>query len=56
MPIDNVQEKIVHAFTDNLPVVSGKFDSSNLFYNQYFEFVKLNIQMSMCDWKETKNL
>ncbi len=39
MPIDNVQEKIVYAFCDTFPVVLGKFDSSNLFYNQYFLYL-----------------
>ncbi len=36
MPVGNVKEKIAYAFFDTLPVVLGKFDSSNLFYNQNF--------------------
>ncbi len=34
MPIDKVQEKILHAFCDtsNLPVILGMFDSSYLSY------------------------
>ncbi len=36
MSIDNVQEKIVYAICDTIPVVLDKFDSSNLFYNPYF--------------------